>query len=74
MYGYVITAIVTSCGALIAVGTSYGVMRARLNNHSKELTKLDDCKAEKDVMRAEFKSLTAKLDLLIELTKNVREK
>ena len=49
----------------ISNGVSFGVMRAKINNHNRGLKRLDACKMEKDVANSQFNAINEKLDLLL---------
>ena len=69
MDGYIVTVVLTGGIPLLGLAVSYGTVRARLNHHSKELFRLNECKAEEKVMQMGFTSLNDKLDVIIKLTK-----
>jgi len=61
----IIGALAAGITALVTAGVSFGVMRARINNHNRELKRLDACKMEKDVANSQFNAINEKLDLLL---------
>jgi len=54
---------------LIGYFIGYGMLKARSNGYNTELKRLNDCKAEKEVMIAEFKSVNEKLDIIMSLVR-----
>jgi len=52
---------------LVGYFIGYGMLKARSNGYGTELKRLNECKAEKDVVAAEFRSVNDKLDLILDM-------
>jgi len=57
---------------LVGYFIGYGMLKARSNGYGSELKRLNECKAEKDVVAAEFRSVNDKLDLILGMMREAK--